>query len=530
MNSKHILAAMNNIRNDHILSAQKKLGYDPDMHAMSVPSSRKRRTLRRTIALIAAVIMLMSVCFTTALAANPEFREMVFTFFGISQPEIVPDLDPVDESNPGNMAVEEERTDIGGVIEATYVHYPVQSIARNGIFLLCTDEQMMNTGNHYDAYREENGELIQLEEHTFSQDYSILGNNVHVEFEWVEHNGNVSYTYVDPEATFRKPNLAGDVTATLMTIDIDLPGDLGSTNYPVLINIRTGELTDICAGTGVESIPDLYQAAISEDLTKMLLVDWNRNLYYVDLTAKQLYRVDELAGEHVQECSLIGDKLACFVLEGDSIEEGKIGTYRAWTIDLTTMERTEIFSGLSATASTSIDVWSNAYDVPPEIWAQIGGGIELEPLSVAGLHFIQGFDMTSNWGNMYAGSKFAVEVDLGRNVYVIDLATGERTIIDGFRWPDLEYPRVQCAPSADGEKLLIYTSTYEGYFGSIGILDFTKKNYTEFSRENLNDVNEHTIYWFDNDSIIIAAVYQGETDYENGIKDYYVYRLLDGGV
>lgn len=521
MNSQNILDAMTNIENTHILSAQKNLGYDTAMQTDTLRFIQKRRTMRRPLALAAVVILLMSICVTTVLAVSPELREMVFTFLGITEPEIVPELTDGDESKPGNMEVEDERTNIGGVMEATYIHYPAASHARNGIFLVCTDEVMMNSGNHYDAYYEENGEFIKLEEQTFRQDYQILGNDIHVEFDWVEYNGDVTLTYVDSIVPFRKSNLAGGAEATLFMLEIELPGGMGSTSYPVLINVRTGELTDICAGTGVEELPGLYNAAISEDLTRLLLVDWDKKLYYVDLVTKQLYSVDELSGEHAQECALTEDVLACWVLEGDSVEDGILGTYRAWGIDLTTLERTELFSGISATAATSYDVWSNSYDMLPELWKEMSGGAELAPLTCEGIHHIQGFSMTSNWGNMYSGSKFAVEVDIDRNVYAIDLASGRKTIIDGFLWLDVEYPWVQCVPSADGEKLLIYTSTTEGYFGTIGVLDFAKKSYVEFSRENLNDRNEHTIYWFDNESIIIATSHEGNS------KDYYVYRLLN---
>lgn len=522
MNSQNILDAMTNIENVYILSAQKKLGYDGNTRSDMIPVNPKKMIFRRTLALFAAVIAMMAVLFTAAFAASPEFREKVYTFFGITEPEVIPEMTPGEESNPGNMEVEENRVTIGGVIEGTYIHYPAFSHARNGIFMICTDEVMMNSGNHYDAYYEENGKFIGLEEYTFCQDYRILDNDIHVEFEWVEYNGNVSFTYVDGNVRFHKFNLAGDVSATLFTLDIDLPGELGNTSYPVLINVATGELTDICAGTGVEKLPGIYQAAISEDLTRLLLVDWDENLYYVDLIAKQLYHVDDLAGARVEECALVGDTLACWVLEGDSIGEATLGTYRVWSVDLTTMECRELFSGMPATAATSYDVWSNAYDVPPELWEERGSGAVREPLSCEGLHFIDGFSRTSHWGNMYSGSKFAVEVDSGRNVYIIDLATGERTIVDGFLWPDMEYPQIQCSPSADGEKLLIYTTTMEGYYGSIGVLDYRAKSYTEFSRENLSGMREHTIYWFDNNSIIIAT-----SDREDSV-DYYVYRLLDG--
>ena len=130
------------------------------------------------------------------------------------------------------------------------------------------------------VHYEENGECIRLGEHTFSQNYHILGNDIHLEFQWVEHEGNVSFTYMETDMPLYKPDCAGSVSSSLMMLRIDPPGDLAYTLYPVLINVQTGELTDICAGLGVENLPEILQAAISQDLTKLVLVDWEKNLYF----------------------------------------------------------------------------------------------------------------------------------------------------------------------------------------------------------------------------------------------------------
>lgn len=515
MNATQLLDALTDIDNRQLLSAQELLGY--------AQSRSRRRSLRSRLILVAAVIALLAASFTTAMAVSPTFREAVYRYFVAEQKEIIPEFDPFDEIDPTAMEVERDAIDIGGIIQATYVHYPMYSHARNGVFMVCTDEVMMNSGNHYEAYYVEEENFLKLESQHFSQDYQIMGNDIHMEFDWVEHNGIVSYTYIDADVPFRKANLSGDASATLFTVDLELPGGLGNTAYPVLINVRTGELTDICAGTGVEKLPNLYQAAISEDLTKLLLVDWDGEIYYVDLVARQLYRVDELSGEETAECALIGDSLACWALEGASVEDVNLGTYRAWSIDLNTLERRELFSGIPATATTSYDVWSETYELyqnAPGVWEKLSGGKELEPLGCAGLHFIEGFSKTSHWGNMYSGTWFAIEVDNSRNVYVIDLTTGEKSSIPGFLWPETEYPYITCDPSPDGKKLLIYTYNMDGYFDSIGVLDFEKKSYNAFNRMNLGKAHEHTVYWFDHNSVIV------NTHDDAGTMDYYIYQLL----
>ena len=77
----------------------------------------------------------------------------------------------------------------------------------------------------------------------------------------------------------------------------------------------------------------------------------------------------------------------------------------------------------------------------------------------------------------------------------------------------------ECVPSADGKKLLIYSRGATTYYESIGVLDFNNRTYISFSRENVGNVNEHAVYWNENDSIII------ETSTTDGIKQYYLYKV-----
>ena len=525
MNSQQILDAMERIDDAYILSARERL-YPTARHTSS------KRPLRRLTAGLAAAILLLAASFATALAVSGDFRGMVWEFFHIGPPEIIPEQTAPSGDYPSagipteeSMAVQPEKIYIGDVIEGTYLHTPTASHASNGVFFICTDEVMMNSGNHYDAYVERDGELVKLQEHTFRQDYSILGNDFHVEFEWVEAGGTCHYTYIDAHAPWRKPGLSGPLDATLFTFPLTLTGTDGSvynTTYPVLINLYTGELTDFLAGTGVSGIPDLYQAAISEDRTKLLLVTWEGELYYVDIPAKMLYSVTELSGEPADSCCLTDTTLTCWTLEGDSMDEAALGSYNIWSIDLQTLERTDLFDSIPATSATSHDVWSNTYQIAlesPELW-KAWGGKDLESPGTAGLHFISGFDHSSHAGNMYSGSKFAIEVDSGRNVYVIDLSDGQKSVIYGFLWPEVDYPQIECVPSPDGNKLLISCRTEMTYYEYIGVLDFAQGTYFEFSRENLDNVNEHTIYWFGNDAILIR------TSHQEGITESYIYRLL----
>ena len=85
--------------------------------------------------------------------------------------------------------------------------------------------------------------------------------------------------------------------------------------------------------------------------------------------------------------------------------------------------------------------------------------------------------------------------------------------------PGADSDKVECVPSIDGNKLLIYTRAAAKY-ESVGVVDFLRKSYTAFSCADMNDVDERTAYWFDNESVIIEA----RSD-DNSGKDYYIYRI-----
>ncbi len=516
MNQNELLDAIGGICGSFILSAGKKLE-EPERK----PAGKPRLALRRSLGAVTAVLVLLVGSFTVAMAASPALRNAVFAFLRLEE-TVKPQEEtqgPADVTGPSV----EEQGQVGGKVNYTYLTVPVQSHARNGLVLVCADEIMMNSGNHFDAYKIENGEMVKLERKVFSRTYTVLGNTIPIDFEWVAHENNCVITYSqDKDALYRKLNYAGPLEATVFELSCKVQGADGETHYtdyPVLINMNTGELTDILAGTGAEKL-EIVQSAITPDRTGMLLYCGDGTICYADLKAKKLHSVDDLSGEKPDACALIGDTLACWVLEGDSIETASFGTYRGWAIDLNTLQRRETFTA-KATAFTSHDVWSETYGLEaraPEVWDRLYG-YELPPMNREGMVFLDGFDGRFYWGNMFAGSPFALEVDGNRTVFVMDLATGEKVTIPGFTWPGADYPEIECLASPDGKKLLVYVRNAERYYESIGVLDFEKHSYTQLDRENLRDVNEHTIYWFDNDSVMVRTSDIGE------VSQCYLYEL-----
>ena len=221
------------------------IGMIDDRHFESKKNNRIVPWRRKVVVLIAAVLML-TLMIGTAMAVSPEFREMVFRFIRIEEVQIMPDstqntettqsTDNVDNTEASNEHINQTEDDdlyveqnvvIGDVIRGTYIHTPVLTYARNGIFMECTDEVQMRQGSHYDGYYEENGEFYKLDEYSFMQDYVLYDNEIHAEFDWVVHEGSVSLTWAEPNAQFRKDNRSGDASAALFMFNIYWRGEDG---------------------------------------------------------------------------------------------------------------------------------------------------------------------------------------------------------------------------------------------------------------------------------------------------------------
>ena len=470
MKAYDLLDAMTDIENRQIQSAQQILEFNVEKHPR-----KKIRTRKKTAFLAAVVAAILAASLGTAMAVSPELRAFVREIFHTEQLVETPPLE--EPLTPDTMYVEPSNQ----LLRAQRVHTPVASHARNGVFLLCTDEVEMRQGSTYDAYYTEDGKLLPLEQQYFRHDFSLYGTEFSLEWYWVEHENMPTVVWIDPDQPIRIPYHGGVSSAALVQVLLPNTGSW----YPVLLNFHTGEVTDVLAGTGAEQLSRIDQAAISPDGSKLLLgqlTDDDYLLYYADVAAKTLYSLDTIFGQHIDACSLIDNTLACW----SHVD----GSYTAWNLNLGTMEKRLLFAGKS-------DAFA------PE---QHG----------TGLVFLMGFDNMHHWGEMYAGSRFALETDADHKVSVIDLKTGLTTPLEDFTWP----VNAQRIPSPDGKKLLIAAGADGMDLEYIGILDMVQRRLTEFAQD-YGVLGEFGPYWFDLDTVAV----QGPLDSDSLSADYFLYQI-----
>ena len=487
MTAENILFAMTDIEDTYLLSAQKAMGYGPK-------TSHRTRGWKRPLLVAAALLLLAAASFTTVMAANPAFREKLFAILQIRQ-ESVPQ-DTVDRPiTTEDMYVEDPFT-IGEAITGQYVHAPAYSEARKGVYFVCTDPEPMQQGSHDDIYYEQDGAFIRLENHDFRQEYTLYGCTVTVEGTWAARDENAFFSWLPAEAPIRGYNQYDGGTLMLVEFNLSLKnaqGEVYWTGYPVLLDVRTGELIDVLAGTQAHTLPGLDQSYITPDHTKMLLLqeiqEENHSsfqLFYADLVQHQLYNVDKLSGQHTDACTLIDDVLTCWQKTGE--------TYQIWTIDLHTLARTELYPAQT----------------------------DDNKLADVKIRFLNGFNRTNYAGNLYDGACFAVLEDSTHNVFALDLKTGERTRIPGLIWPQ-ETRDLFATGSPDGEKLLLFTWKTDDAPPYMGILDFSEKRYTELILTEDETGMAGYPYWFTNDAVIFRSEMDNTA---NGIN-YHIFHLND---
>ena len=480
MNAENILFALTDIEDSYIRDAQNHMSYGAVGH-------RKTSCLKRTLLVAAVLLLLVVASFTTAMAASGTFREKVFRFLQIQQEPVVEDS--IDKPITTKDMYAEDTFTIGETITGQYVHTPVASHARVGVYLVCTDPVEMRQASHYDAYLEQNGEFIQLENHDFRKEYTLYGCPFTIDGTWAERDGSAFFTWLPSDASIRTYNQYDSTQFSMVLVHLTLQNAHGMeyyTSYPVLLDLHTGELSDVLAGTQAYTLPGIEHAAITPDQTKMLLQQTTQSgykLFYADLVKHRLYDLDELSGQRTDACTVIDDVLTCWQNRGDS--------FQIWKIDLNTMERTEL--------------------------VKHGFNSGMTPAPDAGIQFLQGFDNWNHSGNMYAGTHFAVLVDDEQAVSVLDLKNGEVTPVPGLVWPQ----DVERIASPDGKKLLLTKPKSDSSDTYIGVLDFTQRQYVEFTQTNNQPREEGYPYWFTND----AVIFMNSVSWDSYCSDYHVYRL-----
>lgn len=404
MNEEKLIFAIGEIEDSYILSAGKKL-------------NNKGRS-RKAMICIAAVIALLLTTFATAMAVNEDFRESVLSIFSIGETEQV--------QHSGTVNI--------GDVNASYMELDDRYILRNGLIYKAREEVFCIFND---------GELIELETKINSIDFQHNGVTMRLRYAYTVFDGQIHTMELSQDNMDKDPLMycwsitplygSGDKAWLTMLNEID--GDYSA--YPLLLDVSTGEVTDVLQGIDLQGI--VCDAWFFSPDNKYAVVRTIGNDKLVNVENKT---VTDLKDCH-ESYFLSDGNLLCFESVGDGFDLVRRNLENGEKI---TLLHNEHFVGKTADHSgyMSIDYYGGAGD-------------------------------------------HALLLDGSGSVTMLALKDGGRLLLDGITKEQGE--KIYTLESADGSQVLVAVKERgtQGVFRSMGIIDCDSGTLKIFDRNNILD-------------------------------------------
>jgi len=441
-------------------------------------SSKKFVPVRRVFTGALAAALTLTCLFTVALAASPELRMAVLSFFRMEEQEQVP------SQNGASSRPEISQVEIGDVVKVQYIktdrHYGFSSGLLNDL-TWSEDYRTLLDAKFWDV---KDNVLIPMEIglNTTNVDITFNGAQYQGEFYWFVRDGELAVLKGHPVGVDARPEDQWYISAIPGYTDVVLlwlyqGGQLEYSEYPILYHLDTGETEDFLANTGVNKLEYAYDYLWSEDMRKALiscrLGPDGQQEWLCNLDTKTLTHLEELTG--------FEDEVTASFADSDTLI---LTTH-------TTMEGDDIWQTVTC----------YAYNIPT--------GQMMKTLDEA--HCYQWWE-EEPYGVQMFGSR-CVLVGQDGQVRLVDLQTGMQTVIEGFTFQ--KGNEFMISPS--GDKLLYYASDSEAEglgITQLGVVDLEKGTFIAFDREGYKNLYEEAIGWNDNNTVSInARALDGEIRY-----------------
>lgn len=452
---------------------------------------RRYAPVYRVLASTLTAILMLTCVTTVALAASPELRRAVLSFFRIEEREQVPgqtdinpsDINQPDVDQPYDNQPDISQTEIGSLVKAQYIKMDQRYGLSGGLLnnLTWSDDGRTLLEAEFWEIKDNNLVPVQVDMRTSQIDITFQDINYQGNLYWFIRNGELYYFQGSPYGVDTRPEDEWSVEAIPRHTDVLLlklaqGQQTDYTEYPMLFYLDTGETEDFLASTGARELEYAYDYSWSENMRRALILcsagmgglqEW-----LCDLDARTLIRLDELTG--------MGEEVSAGFADND-------------TLILTTH-----------TTSEEDETWQTitcyAYDIPT--------GQKTKTLDKA--HYYRWWD--EPYGVQLFGSRCVLIGEDGQ-VRLVDLKTGMQTVVEGFTWQMGD----EFMPSPSGNKLLYYSSDSkaEGLgISQLGVVDLEKGTFIAFDREGYGNLYEEGIGWSNDSTVSInARSSDGETRY-----------------
>lgn len=454
-------------------NAMDQLNPAPDLEARIKgqlnPPHKRQAHPRRLAGKVLVAAAAIACTFMAAMAVSPQLRSAVLTFFHLEENEQVPG--PV-----GEVPEEPEmtQTTIDDLVEAQYIRLPNAGAGYDyGIGTLFQAERADNgtlLDLHY--WAAEGEQLVPLDTRTTVFSTTWDGVTYTDTVYWCEYEGAIS-CYCNGTAGYAVDYDCSVAAIPGSTDSVILRLSQGSQmdyrQYPVLLDLANGEVTDLLGGTGWEKAAPLTDVQWSDDLSAAILSSDRTGWFYCDRAAKTTTALDELTD---------------------------LDVFSAWF----DRDGTLILLTHSDPTGECYDVWT---------WQPESGQLKC---TFSQLPVYQSHEENLYGFQFFFGSGQGIYVAEDGAVSILDLTTGGTTIVEDFSL--LQQEQATLIANASGTKVLF--ASYDGQadglgISSLGVMDLEKGVFTLLDRENYDALKEGSLSWFDEDRVAITA--HGKDDF-----------------
>lgn len=440
---------------------------------------KRRIPARRVFASTLAAVLTLACLFTVALAASPELRTAVLSFFHMAEREEMPS--PSGATGTPDIS----QAEIGELVKAQYIKMDRQYSLLGDLLSDLTWSEDQRTLLDASFWAVQDSELIpvELDLHTQQVDVAYNGVRYQGELYWYIRNGTLyafkGYPFgadTQPEDQWQVRVLSGRTDALLLIVSQGW--QMERTESTLLYHLDTGEVEDLFAGVDPDVLADSDGSIWSPGARRVLIT--GRASAEFPSGREWLYDRERGTLTDVSTLGGAGAEMAVFVDDDTLI--------------------LRVYGGDPENGHETIACW--AYDIPSDHAVQT---LEESPY--------YRWQDEDPYGVIpfYGGSGMEIRQD--GTAHLLDLTTGERTTLENFVYQE----NMDFFLDPSGNKLLYYAKDdeVEGLgITQLGAIDLEKGTFIAFDREGYENFHEESIGWEDDHTVSIHATEpSGETKY-----------------
>lgn len=447
---------------------------DPELKERIMQNTNRKNyvPVRRVVNGVLAAALAAACLFTAALAASPELRTAVLSFFRMEEREQVPNSG----ASPDGPDI--SRAEIGNLVKAQYIKMDSYRYGYSaGLLNNLTWSEDWKTLLDYKFWEARDNELIPVEVDMHTGQVDITHNGIHYqgEFWWFIWDGQLDFFTGDNRAWDEEGEHAWDWNFSfvpgrtdVLLLRLSTGTQMDYREHPFLYHLDTGDTEDLFAGVDPAVLAESDGAIWSDDFQLALITGRaseelpNGQEWLYDRKTQTLTDVRTLGG--------IGADMAAFA------DDDTLILYDS-SYDEDDMLQAITFY---------------AYDIPS---GRVTKTLDQTPYYR---------DWSENpSGAMTFGSRCVLISEEGQ-VQVVDLKTGNRSILGGFTFQKGDNFQLNYS----GTKLLYFSmdSNAQGLgISQIGVADLEKGVFFAFDREGYENLYEGGIGWDDDNTVSIRA-------------------------